>query len=254
MKKLLGYEFRKAWSSKLILLGISMVLELAFLVGVAIKHDETIATSIVFLVFCTIGGLIYIGVESVIILHRDINTRQGYMLFMTPNSSYAILGAKVLENAISLLLCGCFYALLAGVDIMAVLSRYGQLDILAKQVQQVLSQLMPSLKLNWQIALSAFFEMICSYLFSITLAYFADVLASSLLRSRKGGGFIAFLVFVVLSTLASQGMNALTGLFFKSGNLNVFVPRMLMLSFLSLLLSFVMYLVTAHVMERKLSI
>ena len=40
--------------------------------------------------------------ESVNVLHRDLNTKQSYMLFLTPKSSYQILGAKILENGISI--------------------------------------------------------------------------------------------------------------------------------------------------------
>ena len=53
---------------------------------------------IIFLVMCTIFGVIYIGIESVNVLHRDLNTKQSYMLFLTPKSSYQILGAKILEK------------------------------------------------------------------------------------------------------------------------------------------------------------
>ncbi len=61
-----------------------------------------------FLVMCTIFGVIYIGIESVNVLHRDLNTKQSYMLFLTPKSSYQILGAKILENGISIIMAGAF--------------------------------------------------------------------------------------------------------------------------------------------------
>ena len=37
--------------------------------------------------------------------------KQGYMLYMTPHSSYKILGAKMLENGLSLMLLADVFAL-----------------------------------------------------------------------------------------------------------------------------------------------
>ena len=61
-------------------------------------------TGIVLLTMLAMGGIMVIGLASVVTLHRDVSTKQSYMLFMTPNSSYSILGAKMLENGLSILL------------------------------------------------------------------------------------------------------------------------------------------------------
>lgn len=91
MLKLMKYELRKTAFSKLVLLVITAVAEIAFLIGVFWKKDNILAMGIIFLVMCTIFGVIYIGIESVNVLHRDLNTKQSYMLFLTPKSSYQIL-------------------------------------------------------------------------------------------------------------------------------------------------------------------
>ena len=117
MLKLMKYELRKTAFSKLVLLVITAVAEIAFLIGVFWKKDNILAMGIIFLVMCTIFGVIYIGIESVNVLHRDLNTKQSYMLFLTPKSSYQILGAKILENGISIIMAGAFFAALAAIDV-----------------------------------------------------------------------------------------------------------------------------------------
>ena len=84
------YELRKTAFSKLVLLVITAVAELAFLLGVFLKKDNLLAIGIVFLFMCAVFGVIYIGIESVNVLYRDLNTKQSYMLFLTPKSSYEI--------------------------------------------------------------------------------------------------------------------------------------------------------------------
>ena len=118
MLKLMKYEFRKTGFSKLILLVVTLVAELAFLLGVFQEKDRLLATGIMILYLCAVIGIAYIGLESVLALHRDLNTKQSYMLFLTPHSSYEILGAKVLENGISILITGIFFALVAALDVL----------------------------------------------------------------------------------------------------------------------------------------
>ena len=111
MKHLMKYEFRKTLIAKLIILGTTAVLEILFLLGLYTKHDSLAGYSTIMLTMLAFGGVLFIGLQSVMTLHRDMNTKQSYMLFMTPNSSYKILGAKVLENGLSILMaCAFFFA------------------------------------------------------------------------------------------------------------------------------------------------
>ena len=109
MLRLLKYELRKTQFSKLVLLGITLVAQAVFLAGFWGKKEETLAIGAFLLFSIAIIGIALMGILSVVTLHRDMNTKQGYMLFMTPNSCYKILGAKVIECALSLLLAGAFF-------------------------------------------------------------------------------------------------------------------------------------------------
>ena len=117
MLKLMKYEFRKTAFSKMILLVITALFELFFLAGVFLKKDDLTAIGIAMLAVCATVGVVYIGLESVMMLQRELNSKQSYMLFLMPKSSYEILGAKILENGISILLTGVCFALLALLDL-----------------------------------------------------------------------------------------------------------------------------------------
>ena len=90
MLKLMKYEFRKSASSKLILLVLTAVFELAFLGGVFFKGYNLMGTGMMFLILCAFFGVFYIGLEGIMTLYRDLNSKQSYMLFLTPKSSYEI--------------------------------------------------------------------------------------------------------------------------------------------------------------------
>ena len=57
---------------------------------------------------CAIVGVFLHWAESVIVLHRDLNTKQSYMLFLTPKSSYPDPWCQGPENGISIALTGVF--------------------------------------------------------------------------------------------------------------------------------------------------
>ena len=109
MIKLMKYELRKTMTIKLMILGATALAEIVFLIGLFANKNRMAAIGVGLLAMLAFGGVMIIGVASVVILHRDMNTKQSYMLFMTPNSSYRILGAKVLENGISILVAGAFF-------------------------------------------------------------------------------------------------------------------------------------------------
>ena len=97
MSKLIKYEFRKSLFSKLVFAGITAVMEIIYLIGILGNYNKPTVIGMIGLFFTALAGITFIGIESILILYRDLTTKQSYMLFMTPNNSYKILGAKALE-------------------------------------------------------------------------------------------------------------------------------------------------------------
>ena len=80
-----------------------------------------------------------------------------------------------------------------------------------------------------------------------TTAYLADVVSSSLLNGKKGNGIVTFLLFLALN----WGISKLIGLIPSS--LSV-ITVLLLDGAAALVLAAVMYVVTARLMEKYLSV
>ncbi|MBO4471465.1 MAG: hypothetical protein J5841_06900, partial [Clostridia bacterium] len=106
MLKLLKYEFRKTAFPKLVLFAFILIMEGIFLYGCLRNDGDTKTVGVILFVMSLMFGFLLIGLMSLVTLHKDMNTRQGYMLFMTSNSTYKILGAKVIECCLTLLALG----------------------------------------------------------------------------------------------------------------------------------------------------
>lgn len=251
MLKLIKYELRKTWFTKAILLAVTAVVEIAFLVGLYMHQEDTLATSVALLVFLAVGGVLIIGLESILTLHRDMNTRQSYMLFMTPNSCYKILGAKVLEFGVSVLLAGAFFFALGALDVTLLLAESGQLNQVWTFVQEFLTHFTINgrpIQIDVRTLSAVVFVMITAWISLVNTAYLADVISAALLNGKKYNGFISFLFFLLLTIATDRITNAVTHSIRDS------VTMMGVYGLINLAFSALMYFVTARIMDRRLSV
>ena len=79
MNKLMKYEFRKTLVVKLVLLGATVLAEIVFLWGLWGDKNRALGTGAALLTMLAFGGCMVIGLSSVVILHRDMNTKQSYI-------------------------------------------------------------------------------------------------------------------------------------------------------------------------------
>lgn len=249
MGKLLKYELKKTWALKLIILGITAVAELAFLITLFLDSENrsVLGVTCMLLFFIALGGTILIGVQSVLTLHRDMNTKQGYMLYMTPRNSFQILGAKLLENGLSLALAGGFFFLLGLLDVSLLFSRLGSLEDLWKLFQDFVQMINDEIRLSTESILCLVTELLASWLATVSIAYLADIVSSALLNGKKMNGLLSFLFFILLTVLLNWIQNQFhTGMAIEA--------LLLIRAGIALLYSVLMYVISALVMDRYLSV
>ena len=246
MLRLLKYELRKTLASKLILLGIAVIAEVVFLIGFENSHERTLTVGAILLFFTATIGIGLVGILSLVTLHRDMNTRQGYMLFMTPNSCYKILGAKVIECALSLLIAGAFFFGLGVLDFSILLGKDANRQIW-DILRQVLEGISSRIVLNVPTFSAFVFWMLSAWLCTITTAYLSDVVSSSLLNGKKYNWILTFVLFLALNYVISR--------------ITLLVPSSLEVirmyiwqGVIALGLAGVMYVVTARLMDKYLSV
>ena len=247
MKKLMKYELRKTMTTKLILLGITAVAQILFMIGLYAEKNTLLAFGIGILFMLAMGGTMVIGLQSVLTLHRDMNTKQSYMLFMTPNSCYKILGAKVLENGLSILIIGAFYFALGALDVTLLFAKENNLQELWNMVEKLIHTFNESVRIDAGGIACFLFSLLTGWIAVVSAAYLADVISSALLNGKKFNGLLSFVIFIALFIFLTWLDQKLV----SSGNINL---QMLIAGGVSLLLSAGMYVATAQIMERKLSV
>ncbi len=240
MLKLFKYEMRKTLFPKLVYFAFMLIVECVFLYGYWTDKNDYISLGLALLVLIILCGFMMFGILSLVTLHRDMNTRQGYMLFMTPNSTYRILGAKVAECGLTMLAAGALGLALGVLDYSLIEQ---EVEFITSLLRNFAAELVPT----FPNVSTLLFYIICNILCSVTTAYLADVVSSSLLNGKKGNLVITFVLFIVINFVVQK----IIGL----------VPDTLTISegFLArggvaLALSAVMYVITAKLMDRYLSV
>lgn len=251
MLKLMKYEFRKTRLTKLIILVITAVAEVLFLGGLYTDRYTLVGFSIFALMMLAFLGVFVIGLESIVALHRDMNTKQSYMLFMTPHSCYSILGAKTLECCLSILLTGvCFFAL-GALDVSLLFAREGKLLDLWDFIHDLLANITingHSLEIDPATLAAVVFVLLAAWILTIITAFLAVTISAALLNGRRFSGVISFVLFLALSL----GCSLLTNLITRP--IPGIITVMMVHGLLSLVFAAVMYFVTAKIMEDKLSV
>ena len=247
MKNLIKYEFRKTLATKLILLGITAAVEIAFLAGLYLNKTGLLTVSVGLLVALAFGGVMLMGLGNVLTLHRDINTKQSYMLFMTPNSCYKILGAKMVESGLSILIAGAFYFALGMLDITLLFAKEGELQSLWEFFEDFIHSIDSHIQLDAPGLACFAFGVLTSWFATVNMAYLADVISAALLNGKRFNGLASFCLFLALSILLGwmQG---------KIGDPTYINQYFLIHGAVALVFSGLMYAATAQIMERKLSV
>ena len=247
MFTLMKYELRKTLFGKLILLGLAVAAEGLFIYSLISSNNSLQITSVIILAILALVGLIAIGVQSVLTLHRDMNTKQSYMLFMTPHTKYEILGAKVLENGISTIIAGAFFVALGFTDATLLISHNQSVEELLDLLNGFVEILGAQLSANPLEIIAFISNNVFGWLATVTIAYLADVLASSIFNGKKGGLLICFVIFLALNVVVEK----LVGLIPVVSD---FTAGQFISAAASLVISAVFYYITAIIMDRHLSV
>lgn len=183
MWKLLKYEFRRARTSLLTVLGVD--------------HMEHVVIAAVLMMFASYGAAVYIFVRGVASYASELKAKSAYLIFMTPNSGLKIMGSKYLYTFVNGILLGGVCGALGALDLSLIMmheddwqSFLRMMDIFLRVNQGVQTG---------QIVLAIVFYLVLVLLSLLTffaMAYFAITLSHTLFRDKKWRTWVALLIFV----------------------------------------------------------
>ena len=247
MGKLIKYEFRKDSGTYLTLFGILVVTEIYFLISFLLKSDNHMVLALVLAELGGSFGILALMISGAVSYSKEINSKYSYMTFMTPNSTYKIVGAKYLSLLIVTVAGTLIFSLFLGLNIKLITDRYKEIHIITSE----LDELGRAFGFNTGSYIASFLAtlvtMMISFLFSVSCAYVAITLSTTILANRKGK---AFLSIVILTSFIAGRIPVIdygdTFLQYLAGNIYVYLFRLCLIAG--------SYLFVSYMLKKKISL
>lgn len=204
MLKLIKYELRKDMTLYIVIFSILFALELYLGGSILCKSDANVAISMILFLLCGWAGIIFLMIMGVVSYARELNSKYSYMTFMTPNSTYAIVGAKYLTLFIVTVLASALYILFIYADVQLAMVKYGNIRNMREMADQILEIMAGTNISDIIIGIAAVVLGIwINIILTVSFAYLAITLSATILANKKGKGWLAFGLFVVIRVVTA---------------------------------------------------
>lgn len=204
MLKLMKYEYRKDLPTYIVLLSALFVAEIYFVLGIATKSKVSIGVSSFLFIFGGVCGVLALMVQGALSYSKEINSKYSYMTFMTPNSTYKIIGAKYISLFIVTALSSVLYVGFVTLDFYLVTREYHDIKAFIRMVEDVADLF------GWHtdVYMAVFGALLISvwigFFGTVSCAYVAITLSSTILANKKGKGVLSVVFFFVITIIINR--------------------------------------------------
>lgn len=211
MGTLLKYEFRRSRTIFLGIIGVTLLIELLYLIGWCFEINILLAIGLIGGFLCIAFGAMAILLYGVIMFNDDISKKPGYLLFSTPRSAAQIVGSKLLMTLFALLGITILFSLLVSLDVFLALQRRGT------SIVAVLSMFDASITENGlkSVVFNAYnflgmamylLNTVISFVFNVITAYVVIVLLKTIMGNQKGRTILGVILwFAIINAFSMLG-------------------------------------------------
>jgi len=244
MLKLMKYELRKQAFSKVIILIMFAVFELFFLYAAFAEKQESIEKSVAALVVLAFGTILFVSFESIITYSNDLKTKCSYMLFMTPHSSYTIVGAKVLSSILQIVITTAAYVAIGFADFGILAAKNGDLYKALDVIQKFLKVQIDSSDIILNIG-----STLTGWIAVVIFAFLAITISTTLFSNKRGKGCVSIIIFFAINWGLGKLIRLITGtqLFYTKQEAVIAI-------LVTLICVGIAYLATSYMLEEKINL
>ena len=223
MGKLIKYEVRKQRTARLVILSALAVGLLVFWGVLLFDKEQVMGVTIALMFSAAILVLFYSGIEGVLVLNKDLRTKQSYMLWMVPKSIWEIMSAKFISSILQMLIMFALFAAAGGACLAsAVLKVDGFASLL--DAFRILSSAFVEGGIHWTDMVQIAFLIFLAWSLVIMIGFFAVILSRTVLVKSRFAGLVAVILFFVINFVVERGYDLLCSIpaisaMFGSGNL-----------------------------------
>lgn len=215
MGKLLKYEFLKSKGVITVFFVVTGLIEVMFLSGNFLTQNVDSKYDLVNNLMAMLYGIGIIGyfcmlplaalvllIFAISIFSSDITKRQGYTVFLTPNSARTILASKLAVALISGIVVVIYFLLISVLNFQIL---FEQNENGNDFISMIFNLLKTAFDEGYGVTVVlGVFSMVAQWLANVMVIYFAIALTYTMLNNRKGRGIISFIMYCIISAAISS--------------------------------------------------
>ena len=197
MGKLMKYEWKKQRTSRMIVMVALAVCVLTFLGGMLVEKDALMGISATLLLVGSFFVVFYMGIESILILNRDLKTKQSY------------LGAKFVVAIAQMFFVFVLYAIAGLLCFVGTIQYVGELGNVFAIIRDSFIRVSGEGQLIAQIV----WNLLCIFVGwteVVMVGYLAVIVSRTILRDSKYEGGISIVAFFVITFVIEKIYNLIS--------------------------------------------
>lgn len=211
MLRLMKYETRKNILGVAILFSIIMGLECYFLIGAITKSGKHTAIAAVILMLVTFVAYFCVFVFGITTYSKELKSKSGYMTFMTPISSFTVIGSKLLVTLLEGVIFAVLLVVLACVDMAVMEAQFPETKMFTEFVDMFVTALGINTGEVVLGILGTVLELLINYVAIVSMAYLAITLSSTVFQNKKFKGIVSAVIFIVIMVLVNKVSGLMPG-------------------------------------------
>ena len=198
MGKLIKYELRKQRASRMVIFIALAIALVGFWTGILFMNNTLMGVSAAAMVFGAVFVLFYTGIEVILVFNRDLRTKQSYMLWMVPHSTYEILGAKLIAGILQMVFVFLAFFAAGVVTVTVTAASEGSLGDLLRSLGRLFKEVTNS-NVDWGAFFGVCLLLLISWINVMMVGFLAIILTRTVLLNARFGGVIAVIVFFLIN-------------------------------------------------------
>lgn len=247
MLRLMKYEFQKQMFSKIIIIISLAVMVCFFAIATFMGNEDAAAIIVGIMATLMMIAMVFVGIEGVNVYEKDLKTKQSYMLFMVPQTSRSILGAKIISAVLQILFTMLIFTITIAVCGSIYLVKYSNMREIIKLVK-MLAEEMLEIQIDYALAARTLAGVFILWVFLFMLGIFVVTLLNTVLYQSK---FISVLS-IVAYFLIFWGVARLETVL-SIGNPGTIVKDIVSYIYY-IVIDVILFFVSAWLIEKKLSV
>ena len=200
MGRLIKYELKKQQISRNIILALLLVFLLAVVTGIFTDNGNLVGISVGMEIFVGMFVFFYMGIESLLILNRDLKTKQSHMHWMVPMQSWKILGAKYIAAILQIFFISLAYMLAGAACIMSMIAKEGAWESLFKAIRTGMDWLFQG-NMDWITLMAIFLFFFLAWTCVIATGFLAVIVSRTVLINSRFAGIVSFILFFAINAI-----------------------------------------------------